>query len=178
MSNIQLATFGGGCFWCIESALNAIRGVQQAVSGYSGGQVDNPTYQQICSGQTGHAEVIQVTFDADIISYDLLLDFFFQLHDPTQLNRQGNDVGTQYRSIILYHDEVQRQTAINKISDVHDHDIWDGDIVTEVEPISIFYPAEEYHQGYAENNPQQPYCALVVNPKLNKFKQKFSDFLK
>lgn len=178
MSNIQLATFGGGCFWCIESALNSIRGVRQAISGYAAGHVDNPTYQQICSGQTGHAEVIQVTFDADIISYELLLDFFFQLHDPTQLNRQGNDVGTQYRSIILYHDATQQQVANDKIQEVHNNDIWDGDIVTEVEPISVFYPAEDYHQGYAENNAQQPYCALVVNPKLNKFKQKFSEFLK
>lgn len=178
MANIQLATFGGGCFWCIESALNAVNGVEMATSGYAAGAIKNPTYEQICGGLTGHAEVVQVSFDADIIDYNMLLEFFFQLHDPTQLNRQGNDIGTQYRSIILYHDAKQKASALHKISELNDMNIWDDEIVTEVVPLSPFYAAEKYHQGYAENNPNQPYCALVVTPKLNMFKHKFSQYLK
>jgi peptide-methionine (S)-S-oxide reductase len=178
MANSQLATFGGGCFWCIESAMNAIKGVNKAVSGYAAGHIDNPTYDDICTGQSGHAEVVQIEFDPNLISYDLLLEFFFQLHDPTQLNRQGNDTGTQYRSIILTHDTEQQSQASNKINALNDMKIWQSAIVTQIEPLDRFYPAETYHQGYAESNPNQPYCALVVTPKLNKFKSKFSDYLK
>lgn len=178
MANVQLATLGGGCFWCIESALNAIRGVIKATSGYAAGDIKNPTYEQICTGQTGHAEVVQVEFDADVISYELLLEFFFQLHDPTQLNRQGNDIGTQYRSIILYHNDEQKKLAVQKIQELNELQIWPAPIVTQVDAVPTFYPAETYHQGYAEANPQQPYCALVVTPKLNKFKQKFNEYLK
>lgn len=178
MANRQLATLGGGCFWCIESALNAIKGVIKATSGYSAGEMANPSYQQICTGQTGHAEVVQVEFDAELISYELILEFFFQLHDPTQLNRQGNDIGTQYRSIILYHDNEQQRIAEQKIQQLSDLNIWPDKIVTEIEAFDTFYPAEGYHQGYAENNPNQPYCAMLVLPKLNQFKQKFTEYLK
>lgn len=178
MSNIKLATLGGGCFWCIEAALNLVEGVISATSGYSGGQTPDPTYQQICQGDSGHAEVIQVEFDQDIISFEQLLLFFFQLHDPTQLNRQGNDVGTQYRSVIYYHDEEQKQLAESQIKELTNLKIWDNQIVTEVSPVSVFYPAEAYHQNYANENKEQAYCAIVVTPKLEKFKYQFKDYLK
>lgn len=178
MSMDQVATFGGGCFWCIEAAMNKVKGVHKAVSGYAGGRRPNPTYQQVITGTTGHAEVIQVSYDADIISYESLLEMFFQLHDPTTLNRQGNDIGTQYRSIILFHNDVQKVTAESVIKRLTASNVWHDPIVTELQTYSTFYPAEDYHQGYAEANPEQPYCALLIGPKLNAFKQKFSDSLK
>jgi len=178
MANIKLATLGGGCFWCIEAALNSVEGVLKAISGYSGGTIENPTYQQICQGDSGHAEVIQVEFDQDIISFEQLLMFFFQLHDPTQLNRQGNDIGTQYRSVIYYHDNEQRLEAMKQISELNNLKIWPSPIVTEISPVSTFYPAEDYHQNYANENTEQPYCSFIVTPKLEKFKYKFKSYLK
>jgi len=178
MATTELATFGGGCFWCIESAFNQVKGVNEAVSGYSGGHLDNPTYQQICQGTSGHAEVIQITFDPEIISYEQLLEVFFQLHDPTQLNRQGNDVGTQYRSVIFFHSPEQQQSAINIISNIESQQIWTDPVVTELSPSTTFYRAESYHQNYANENPEQPYCALIINPKLAKFKNQFRHLLK
>ena len=178
MANIKLATLGGGCFWCIEAALNSVEGVLKAISGYSGGAIENPTYQQICQGDSGHAEVIQVEFDQDIISFEQLLMFFFQLHDPTQLNRQGNDIGTQYRSVIYYHDNEQRLEAMKQISELNNLKIWPSPIVTEISPVSTFYPAEDYHQNYANENTEQPYCTFIVTPKLEKFKYKFKSYLK
>jgi peptide-methionine (S)-S-oxide reductase len=178
MANIKLATLGGGCFWCIEAALNSVEGVLKAISGYSGGTIENPTYQQICQGDSGHAEVIQVEFDQDIISFEQLLMFFFQLHDPTQLNRQGNDIGTQYRSVIYYHDNEQRLEAMKQISELNNLKIWPSPIVTEISPVSTFYPAEDYHQNYANENTEQPYCTFIVTPKLEKFKYKFKSYLK
>ena len=178
MANEQIAIFGAGCFWCIETALNRIRGVDSAISGYTGGHIDNPTYQDICSGSSGHAEVVKVSFDADIISFDTLLTLFFQLHDPTQLNRQGNDIGTQYRSAIFYTSELQQQTALSVIQQLNSQQIWDSSIVTEVAPATMFYPAENFHQDYVNKNPQQPYCQLLIIPKLNKFLHQYKDFLK
>ena len=178
MANVKLATFGAGCFWCIEAALNSVKGVIKGISGYSGGDTLNPTYQQICQGDSGHAEVIQVEFDQDIISFEQLLTFFFQLHDPTQLNRQGNDVGTQYRSVIYYHNNEQREQAENKIKELNALNIWDQLIITEISPVDTFYPAENYHQNYANENKEQPYCTFVVTPKLEKFKYQFKDYLK
>jgi len=178
MANIKLATLGGGCFWCIEAALNSVEGVLKAISGYSGGTIENPTYQQICQGDSGHAEVIQVEFDQDIISFEQLLMFFFQLHDPTQLNRQGNDIGNLYRSVIYYHDNEQRLEAMKQISELNNLKIWPSPIVTEISPVSTFYPAEDYHQNYANENTEQPYCTFIVTPKLEKFKYKFKSYLK
>lgn len=178
MANLQKATLAAGCFWCIESAVNMLKGVNTAVSGYTGGETLEPTYQDICTGTTGHAEAVEIEFDADVISFEQLLTVFFQLHDPTQLNRQGNDVGTQYRSAIFYHDEAQQQIAKAFIAQMTEDAIWPAPIVTELAPSQIFYPAEQYHQGYALNNPQQPYCAMVVNPKLAKFKEAFVALLK
>lgn len=178
MGNIKLATLGGGCFWCIEAALNSINGVIKATSGYSGGNITHPTYQQICEGSSGHAEVIQVEFDQNMINFQQLLVFFFQLHDPTQLNRQGNDVGTQYRSVIYYHDEQQKLDAEKQIKELNKLNIWQDDIVTELSPASVFYPAEDYHQNYANENKEQAYCTYIVTPKLEKFKFQFKDYLK
>ena len=178
MANTEFATLGGGCFWCIESAFNNIEGVKRAVSGYSGGKIDNPTYEQICSGTTEHAEVVQVEFDPELVSYQQLLTMFFQLHDPTQLNRQGNDIGTQYRSVIFYHSEQQQQQAIHLIQTLNQQDIWPAAIVTQIDEATKFYSAESYHQGYVENNPNQPYCQFLIQPKLQKFKEMFSDYLK
>lgn len=178
MANEQIAILGAGCFWCIESALNRVQGVKSAVSGYSGGHITNPTYKDICTGTSNHAEVVKVTFDADILTFEMLLNFFFQLHDPTQLNRQGNDVGTQYRSVIFYVDEQQKLTAEQLISELEQRRVWPEPIVTEVSPAQTFYPAEDYHQDYVNNNPQQPYCQFVVLPKLNTFLHKYSDYLK
>lgn len=178
MANIKLATLGGGCFWCIEAALNSVEGVLKAISGYSGGVIENPTYNDICQGNSGHAEVIQVEFDQDIISFEQLLMFFFQLHDPTQLNRQGNDIGTQYRSVIYYHDNEQRLEAMKQIAELNNLKIWPSPIVTEISPVSTFYPAEDYHQNYANENTEQPYCTFIVTPKLEKFKYKFKSYLK
>ena len=178
MATEQIAILGGGCFWCIEAALNRIKGVNTAISGYSGGNIDKPTYQDICTGTSEHAEVIQVHFDPTLINYETILHLFFQLHDPTQLNRQGNDIGTQYRSVIFYLDQSQKEIATKVIQDLNNQQIWQQPIVTEVSPAAIFYPAENYHQDYVSNNPQQPYCQLVVIPKLDKFLHQYKDFLK
>ncbi|WP_337878930.1 peptide-methionine (S)-S-oxide reductase MsrA [Rheinheimera sp.] len=172
---MELATFGAGCFWCIESAFNQVRGVS-ALSGYMGGHTASPNYRSVCSGTTGHAEVVQLQFDPSVISYDLLLQIFWFLHDPTTLNRQGNDVGTQYRSVVFYHDESQLQQA--QQSKAAQQLQWSAPIVTELSPASTFYPAEDYHQGYFEQNPQQPYCSILIAPKLAKFRQHFAALLK
>lgn len=178
MATTEFATLGGGCFWCIEAAFNHLHGVNIAISGYTGGEVDNPTYQQICSGNTGHAEVVQIEFDPEIISYQQLLTMFFQLHDPTQLNKQGNDVGTQYRSAIFCHSKEQFELANELLATFTKQAIWPAPIVTEVNMAQTFYPAENYHQGYAQSNPNQPYCQFLVLPKLEKFKEMFADYLK
>lgn len=168
---IEQATLGGGCFWCLEAAFLELRGIERVVSGYAGGHVDDPTYHQVCSGFTGHAEVVQVDFDPDVITYRDLLGVFFTIHDPTTLNRQGYDVGTQYRSAIFYHSDEQKSEAEAVIAEVQP--IWDDPIVTEVVPLERFYPAEDYHQNYFENNPTQPYCRAVVAPKVAKVRQKY-----
>lgn len=172
---IESATLGGGCFWCIDSAFRRVKGVTSVMSGYAGGERPNPSYEQICTGATGHAEVVQVEFDNAIISYQTLLELFFDLHDPTTLNRQGADVGTQYRSVIFYHSDEQRQCAQTMIAALNARG---GDsVVTQVQALPAFYPAEAYHQDYYENNPQNRYCQLVINPKLAKFMAKNQNIL-
>jgi peptide-methionine (S)-S-oxide reductase len=173
-----IATLAGGCFWCIESVFNRLRGVGSAVSGYMGGHTLNPTYKDICNGDTGHAEVVQVTFDPAVISYRELLEMFFTLHDPTQLNRQGNDVGTQYRSAIFWHTPEQKAEAEAVIAELTAANQFDAPIVTEVTEAETFYPAEDYHQGYFDQNPHQPYCQFVVAPKVAKARAKFAARLK
>lgn len=172
------ATFGAGCFWCTEAMFESLRGVKSAVSGYSGGHVKNPSYKEVCTGTTGHAEVIRVCYNPDEISYAELLEAFFLSHDPTQLNRQGADVGTQYRSVIFFHDEEQGRLARENKERLNSSGAFPSPIVTEISPAPEFYPAEDYHQEYFANNPGQPYCAAVVGPKLEKFRKKFSDRLK
>jgi len=174
----SLATLAGGCFWCLESAFNRLRGVESAVSGYMGGRTLNPTYQDICGGNTGHAEVVQVSFDPEQITFRKLLEIFFTLHDPTQLNRQGNDVGTQYRSAIFCHTPEQKAEAEAVIAALSAEGTFDAPIVTQVLEVTPFYPAEDYHQGYFDTNPNQPYCQFVVAPKLAKVRAKFADRLK
>ena len=169
------AVFGGGCFWCLDAIFRNVKGVKNVTCGYAGGRRPNPTYEQVCSGVTGHAEVVEIDYDENVISYDDLLEIFFNIHDPTQLNRQGNDVGTQYRSIILYLNEEQKQKALKKIEELRKKGI---NVVTEVKPLEVFYPAEEYHQNYFYNNPQNPYCSYVIAPKLHKFFQKFDKMVK
>src|SRR5919201_1068913 len=154
----EVATLGGGCFWCLDAVYRDVRGIESVVSGYAGGQTPRPTYEQVCSGRTGHAEVVQITFDPQVISYRDLLAVFFTIHDPTTVNRQGADVGTQYRSIVLYHSPEQRDTANAVIQELTRENVWEDPIVTEVEPLTQFYPAEDYHQDYFSNNPNQPYC--------------------
>ncbi len=176
--NLAVATLGGGCFWCLEAVYDDMRGIYSVVSGYTGGQMANPTYEQICTGRTGHAEVVQVTYDPDVVSYRDLLEVFFTIHDPTTLNRQGGDVGTQYRSAIFYHDEAQKETAESLIAELERAKVWDNPIVTEVTPLATFYAAEAYHQDYYANNAYQPYCQFVVQPKLAKFRQKFAEWRK
>jgi len=174
----EIATFGGGCFWCVEAIFERVNGVHQVESGYSGGHVINPDYKMVTSGTTGHAEVIQITFDPEVVSYLELLEIFFKTHDPTTLNRQGADVGTQYRSIVLYHNEQQNKLAREIIQDLDSEGIWNNPIVTTVEPFEEFYSAEAYHQEYFENNPNQGYCRLVINPKVEKFEKVFKEKLK
>jgi peptide-methionine (S)-S-oxide reductase len=173
-----VATLGGGCFWCLEAVYVELRGVQRVVSGYVGGTVDNPTYRQVCTGRTGHAEVVQITYDAQQVTYRDLLDIFFTIHDPTTLNRQGNDVGPQYRSAIFYHDEAQRLAAESVIAELTAAKLWPQPIVTEIAPLTKFYPAEDYHQDYFANNAYQPYCQVVVAPKVAKFRKLYFDRLK
>ena len=175
---MDIATLAGGCFWCLESAFNRLRGVESAVSGYMGGALENPTYKQICSGQTGHAEVVQVRFDPSEISFQDLLEVFFALHDPTTLNRQGNDVGTQYRSAIFFHTPEQETQARAMVDSLTNERVFSSPIVTEITPATTFWPAEDYHQGYADQNPAQPYCMFVVAPKLAKFRTRFAARLK
>ena len=174
----EVATLGGGCFWCVEAVFDELRGVTSVESGYAGGRTANPTYEQVCSGATGHAEVVRVTFDPREVSFKEILEIFFTAHDPTTLNRQGADVGTQYRSVIYYHDERQREVAEQTIRELNEANIWDGTIVTEVAPLSNYYEAEEYHQEYFARNPGQGYCRAVVAPKVAKFRQRFRDRLK
>jgi peptide-methionine (S)-S-oxide reductase len=176
--NYEVATFGGGCFWCTEAIFERVRGVIKVESGYSGGQTVNPDYRTVSSGTTGHAEVVQITFDPEVISFLDLLEIFFKTHDPTTLNRQGADVGTQYRSIVLYHNKQQRELTLRTIKLLDSEGIWKDPIVTAVEPFERFYPAEAYHQEYYENNPNQGYCRLVINPKLNKLEKIFKEKLK
>lgn len=177
-SNLETATLAGGCFWCLEAVFDELKGVASVESGYSGGHVDSPSYRDVCTGMTGHAEVVQVHFDPDVLSYRDLLNVFFAIHDPTTPNRQGADVGTQYRSAIFYHSDDQRTTAEALIKDLNQQHIWDAPIVTEVAVFERFYPAEEYHQEYFARNPLQPYCMAVVAPKVSKFRKHFIDKLK
>lgn len=174
--NIKTATLGGGCFWCIEAVFDELKGVKQAVSGYAGGHQENPTYQQVTSKTTGHAEVVQVVYDADTLGYEDILKLFFEIHDPTTKDRQGNDVGPQYRSVIFYHNEEQKEIAQKVMEDLKS--AFSAPIVTELEPFSIFYKAEGYHQDYYKNNPNQGYCQFVIAPKVDKFRHKYSDQLK
>ncbi len=171
--NIETATLGAGCFWCVEAVFDDLQGVESVESGYSGGHTENPTYREVCSETTGHAEVVNVNFNPNEISFKEILQIFFTVHDPTTLNRQGNDIGSSYRSAIFYHDENQKQIAEEVIKEVGAEGIYDNPIVTEVTAFDKFYMAEDYHQEYFDNNPNQPYCAAVVAPKVAKFRQKF-----
>ena len=174
----EVATLGGGCFWCLEPIYADLRGVTKVEPGYSGGQTVNPTYQQVCGGNTGHAEVVQVEFDPNVISFEDVLHVFFAIHDPTTRNRQGADVGTQYRSAIFYHSPEQQATAKQVIGELEREGVWSRPIVTEVAPITKFYPAEDYHVDYYANNPDQAYCRVVIDPKVAKFRAKYRDKLK
>lgn len=175
---LEKATLGGGCFWCIESIFDQLQGVESVQSGYSGGTVKNPAYKEVCTGRTGHAEVVQITYDSNKIGFEELLEVFWSVHDPTTLNRQGADVGTQYRSAIFYHNEKQKQIAENYIKQLEDSNTFENPIVTEVTAFKNFYPAEDYHTNYYERNGEQPYCRMVIRPKVLKFQKKFSDKLK
>ena len=177
-SHREVATLAGGCFWCLEAVYENLKGVERVESGYSGGSLPHPTYQQVCSGSTGHAEVVQITFDPRVVTYRELLEVFFTIHDPTTLNRQGNDVGTQYRSAIFYHTPEQKSTAEEVIAELEAQKAWDGAIVTEVTPLDAYYPAEDYHQAYFRQNPNQPYCSAVIAPKVAKFRRQYLEKLK
>ena len=178
MSQLEIATLAGGCFWCLEAVYLDMEGVSKVESGYMGGEPANPTYEQVCGGRTGHAEVVQITFDPEIASFHDILEVFFTIHDPTTLNRQGNDVGTQYRSAIFYHSEEQRTVAEQVIAEIAAAKLWDDAIVTTLEPASEFYVAENYHQDYYKRNSIQPYCLFVVRPKVQKFRSKFAAKMK
>ena len=178
MDNLETATLGAGCFWCVEAVFDDLQGVEDVVSGYSGGHTDNPTYEQVCSERTGHAEVVQIRFNPAELSFADLLRVFFTVHDPTQLNRQGGDIGTSYRSAVFYHSDEQKHVAEEVIAEITAEGIYDHPIVTEVTACDKFWPAENYHQEYFANNPNQPYCAAVVAPKVAKFRQKFVSRLK
>ncbi len=178
MSNQEVAVFGGGCFWCIEAVFDSLAGVKSVESGYAGGHVENPTYRQVCGGDTGHVEVVRITFDPEQISYRDLLDVFFTVHDPTTLNRQGGDMGTQYRSVVFYNSDEQRRQAQQAIADLNAARTWPNPVVTAVEPAGKFFVAEDYHQEYFANNPSQPYCLMTIPPKLKKLRQKFEEKLK
>ncbi|MBS2213721.1 peptide-methionine (S)-S-oxide reductase MsrA [Carboxylicivirga mesophila] len=173
-----VATFGGGCFWCTEAFFTALEGVEKVVSGYSGGKAPNPTYKEVCTGLTGHAEVVQITYNPNQIGFEDLLEVFFATHNPTTLNRQGADVGTQYRSVVFYHTQEQKQITELVIKELEKEKIFNDPIVTEVSPFDQFYEAEDYHQDYFANNPRQPYCNVVINPKMEKFKKLFKEKLK
>jgi peptide-methionine (S)-S-oxide reductase len=175
MAELDKITLGGGCFWCLEAVYDEMRGVQSVESGYMGGHVDRPSYRAVCTGTTGHVEVVQVTFDPDVISLRDILEVFFAIHDPTSRDRQGNDTGPQYRSVIFYHNDKQRDEAERIIREIEDEKLWSRPIVTEVRPATTFYVAEDYHQEYFQNNPSQPYCSFVVAPKVAKFREKFTE---
>ena len=177
-AGLEQATLGGGCFWCLEAVYERVEGVTAVRSGYAGGATANPSYEQVCGGTTGHAEVAQVTFDPRVIPYREILEIFFAIHDPTTPNRQGADVGTQYRSVIFHHSGEQREAARQVIAELEAQGVWDAAIITEVAPLERFYPAEDYHQGYFRNNPYQSYCQVVVAPKVAKFRQKFAHRLR
>jgi peptide-methionine (S)-S-oxide reductase len=174
----EVATLAGGCFWCLEAVFAELKGVEKVVSGYTGGKVANPSYHEVCAGRTGHAEAVQITFDPAVISYKDVLEVFFQVHDPTTLNRQGSDVGTQYRSAIFYHNDEQKAFAEQMIKELNAAKVWKSPIVTEVKPFSAFYPAEDYHQDYFSQNSTQPYCQVVIAPKLAKLRKHYSHKLK
>ena len=174
----ETATLGAGCFWCVEAIFQDVRGVERVVSGYAGGTVANPTYQQVCAGNTGHAEVAQITFDPSVISYEDILYIFWRTHDPTTLNRQGADVGTQYRSVIFYHTEEHKAIAERSKRETEAAKVWPKPIVTEIAPLTNFYPAEAYHQNYFRLNPNQPYCRAVIDPKVRKFRKTFQEKLR
>jgi peptide-methionine (S)-S-oxide reductase len=176
--HFEVATLGGGCFWCLDAIYRDVQGVDRVVSGYSGGHVANPTYEQVCGKRTGHAEVVQVWYDPAVITYDEILYIFWRIHDPTTLNRQGNDVGPQYRSVIFYHDDAQKAAAERTRAEAETGRVWPDPIVTEIVPFETFYEAEGYHQDYFNNNPSQPYCVYVVDPKVRKFRKSFQDKLK
>lgn len=178
MAVSEKATFGGGCFWCVEAVFRELKGVESVISGYAGGSVPDPTYRQVCSGTTGHAEVIQITFDPDVISFEDLLYVFWRVHDPTTLNRQGADAGTQYRSVVLFHDESQKRKAESSLRETDESGLWSDPIVTEIAPLGEFYIAEEHHQDYYQLNPEQLYCQRVIDPKIQKFRKQFQDRLK
>jgi peptide-methionine (S)-S-oxide reductase len=177
-SQVEVATLGGGCFWCLEAIYQDVQGVEKVVSGYAGGHVPNPTYEEVCGKKTGHAEVVQVYFDPAAIRYEDILDIFWRIHDPTTPNRQGNDVGPQYRSAIFYHDDTQRAIAERSKAAAAAERIWPDPIVTEIAPLDAFYVAEDYHQNYFKDNPNQPYCQYVIDPKVRKFRKSFQQKLK
>ena len=178
MAEQELATFAGGCFWCLEAAFSEVQGVERVQSGYAGGEVPNPSYREVCTGETGHAEVVQITFDPAVVGYEDLLHVFFGIHDPTTRDRQGGDVGTQYRSAIFYHGPAQRAAAERVIAELATERVWEDPIVTELVPFEVFYPAEEYHRDYYRRNPEQAYCRAVIAPKVTKLRQAYSHLLK
>ena len=172
-TNLEITTLGGGCFWCLEAVFDQLSGVVDVVSGYAGGSTPRPSYQQVCTGVTGHAEVVQVTYDPGLVTFREILEVFFTIHDPTTLNRQGADMGTQYRSVIFYHSEQQKETASEIMAELQGLGLWDQPVVTQLVPLINFYPAEDYHQNYFVNNPGQGYCRAIVAPKVAKFRQKY-----
>lgn len=176
--SMRKATFGGGCFWCVEAIYQNVDGVSSVVSGYSGGHIDNPNYQQVSSGKSGHAEVVQISYDPNKVSYETILEIFWKIHDPTTLNRQGNDIGSQYRSIILYHDEEQKGIAIKSKKALEESGFYKNPVVTEIVPLKQFYMAEDYHQNYFKRNPEKSYCQFVVEPKVEKFTKLFKEKLR
>jgi peptide-methionine (S)-S-oxide reductase len=178
MDETAQATFGGGCFWCIEAAFEELAGIESVTSGYAGGHTEDPIYREVCSGNTGHAEVVQIEYDPSVVSYEELLEVFFTVHDPTQLDRQGPDVGTQYRSIILYHDEEERELAESYVEALDEEGGYDDEVVTEIEPLDTFYRAEEKHQNYFEKNPDDAYCSMHAQPKVEKVREKFAEKLR
>jgi peptide-methionine (S)-S-oxide reductase len=178
MQETEQATFGGGCFWCVEAAFEELDGIESVTSGYAGGHTEDPTYREVCSGNTGHAEVVQIAYDPSVVSYEELLEVFFTVHDPTQLNRQGPDVGTQYRSIVLYHDEQQRELVESYVEALDEEGGYEDEVVTEIEPLDAFYRAEEKHQNYFEKNPDDAYCSMHAQPKVEKVREKFAEKLR
>jgi peptide-methionine (S)-S-oxide reductase len=177
-SNIETATFGAGCFWCVEAVFQRLKGVIKVESGYSGGNIKNPSYKEVCMGVTGHAEVTQITYDKTQISFKELLEVFWKVHDPTTLNRQGNDVGTQYRSVVFYHNDEQKELAEKYKAELNKSGAWDNPVITEIAPFTTFYKAEDYHQNYYNQNGGEPYCRYVIQPKVEKFEKVFKDKLK